>query len=478
MDDERTGFLSLIDNWSAVYDCAVVTYIALRKNNHSEERLICFGRVELHAAPYDSFSDLKAQHFETEHIIAHKEVVSLKGWLHETLESVLDNGRLNSDTDSECALHTEDNGTLSYHFRTYHPYSISEGPRIPTLYIRGVGKWNLLNALQLKPEDIDLELKAADTPYDSLDELLVSFGLENSESTIITVAAGAPAFILDDSTIINSEVVRLRCIMESSLPINDLKIGVRILRREPKHDPIVDRVSFCGQEFKWQEDESGSKTRLGEVKFRVKDAQLVQVYLSYKNILLHQSWITDPAKNLNPRHIAYRTYDQGLSILQSHLSGNTSKPHRAEDFEMGVATLFSMLGFSVMQMGKRTARLQDGPDILAITPAGHIAVIECTLGHLANNDKMSKLSLRTIQLREEMNKSGSGPRLIQPVIVTAYSREEVSADLSDAEKRGIAVITQEDLSVFFEKRALIPPDADFLFQEFIRRPPNEFSWEQ
>ena len=51
-----------------------------------------------------------------------------------------------------------------------------------------------------------------------------------------------------------------------------------------------------------------------------------------------------------------------------------------------------MLGFSVVHL-RSTTRMQDAADLLATTPSGHIAVIECTTGLLKAEDKLALLMI-------------------------------------------------------------------------------------
>jgi hypothetical protein len=56
--------------------------------------------------------------------------------------------------------------------------------------------------------------------------------------------------------------------------------------------------------------------------------------------------------------------------------------------------LLTLLGFSVANYG-RIPKLQKGPDIIAITPSGHVGVVECTVGLINESDKLAKLVQRT-----------------------------------------------------------------------------------
>ena len=53
-------------------------------------------------------------------------------------------------------------------------------------------------------------------------------------------------------------------------------------------------------------------------------------------------------------------------------------------------------------------KLQDGPDIIALTPIGNIGVIECTSGLLDTDDKLAKLVQRTNLIRKKLVETGFG----------------------------------------------------------------------
>ena len=81
------------------------------------------------------------------------------------------------------------------------------------------------------------------------------------------------------------------------------------------------------------------------------------------------------------------------------LKPDTDKPYA---FESAVSTLLTLLGFSVANYG-RIPKLQKGPDIIAVTPSGHVGIIECTIGLINENDKLAKLVQRTTLIKDEVN---------------------------------------------------------------------------
>lgn len=57
--------------------------------------------------------------------------------------------------------------------------------------------------------------------------------------------------------------------------------------------------------------------------------------------------------------------------------------------------------------------------------------------------------------------------MIQPVIVTALSRDKVSAHIEEANKHKIVIVCREDIEVLLNQIAL-PPDADLLFHRAVQ----------
>jgi hypothetical protein len=149
------------------------------------------------------------------------------------------------------------------------------------------------------------------------------------------------------------------------------------------------------------------------------------------------------------------------------LKPETDKPYL---FEGAVSTLLNLLGFSVSNYG-RIPKLQKGPDIIAVSPSGHVGVIECTIGLLDQNDKLAKLVQRAKLIHDRLTETGYGFLQIQPVIVTPLSRDEVTANLSTAGQHDIAVVCRDNLE-YMLNRISLPPNADQLFQDAKRLIPN------
>jgi hypothetical protein len=94
-------------------------------------------------------------------------------------------------------------------------------------------------------------------------------------------------------------------------------------------------------------------------------------------------------------------------------------------------------------------------------------VVECTLGLLRAEGKLSRLAARTVNVRDSLAASNMKHLRVLPVIVTAMSSEQVAADAGPAADLGVLVITPEDLDEV--RNELIRfPDADSLFERGLR----------
>lgn len=455
-EHDYSEFETLIQSWVDAYQCAVTSYVGLKT---AQGASLLFGRVLFE--PSRVGLGISSFKFETEHVIAARFVADARPSGITSFLSKAKNGKITCiDNVNNLALETD--GALSTYFSPIHHPLISEGPRLPSLVIRGIRKHDLL----VKATDVrqlDWELKAADTPFDNLDELLIHCGLltltQMGDSTTLEVVARSPGMIGVASIITDGNAI-IECRVADALDVARLRIGYKVFRKG-----IVDRASVVGSTLEWRQE---SDIKVGTCHVPVGDASLLQAFLSYAGTSLHQWWITDPQKRFNPRYAIHQIFDEDIELLkQMLLKPETDKPYV---FEGAVSTLLNLLGFSVSNYG-RIPKLQKGPDIVAVSPSGHIGVIECTIGLLDENDKLAKLVQRAKLIRDRLNETGYGFLQLQPVIVTPLSRDEVTANLETAGKHNIAVVCREDLQAMLNQIRLTP-NADQLFQEAKRLIPS------
>ena len=96
---------------------------------------------------------------------------------------------------------------------------------------------------------------------------------------------------------------------------------------------------------------------------------------------------------------------------------------------------------------------QDAADLIATTPNGHFAVIECTTGLLKADNKLPLLYDRSQAVRRALETSAHNQLRVLPMIVTTKSREEIMPDLEQAERLGILVLSREKLEGMLETRS-------------------------
>jgi hypothetical protein len=338
----------------------------------------------------------------------------------------------------------------------YHP-AITQGPRLPALIIRGASIHDSLRRA-FGRESVDWHLKSADQPFDSLDDLLTFYGLPSrtqiGDSATLEIVAHSPGHIAEGSAIIGDNAT-IQCRLSKTATVSKVKIGYKIFRKDK-----VERLSTGGEHVKWKDE---TDWRVGSLVIPVAGAAMVQSFFSYAGVAMHQWWLTDPQKPLNPRLVIHGMFDPTSEILKRMLS--QPEQDKPGNFEWAISSLCNLLGFSTLGYG-RIPKLQQGPDVIALTSSGNICVIECTLGLIDQNDKLAKLIQRTASLREKFAGAGYNPQ-IQSVIVTPLTRAEVALGLEAAGKHQVAVFCREDLERLVERIGL-PMNSDGLFQELER----------
>jgi hypothetical protein len=277
--------------------------------------------------------------------------------------------------------------------------------------------------------------------------------MQMGESTTLEIVARTPAVVGLNSAINGTEAV-IECRVAKALDAGKLRLGYRMFQK----DQQIVRASVTGDSFGWRDDKD---LKVAFHRIGIGEASVVQAFLSYDRVALHQWWVTDPKTHLNPWQAIHQIFDQDLELLKKMLlKPETDKPYA---FEGAVSTLLTLLGFSVANYG-RIPKLQKGPDIIAVTPSGHVGIVECTVGLINENDKLAKLVQRTALIKDKLADARYGHLQIQPAIVTPLSREEVAADLPLAGSHGLAVVCKENIETALSQ-VVFPPNADRVFQD-------------
>lgn len=336
------------------------------------------------------------------------------------------------------------------HFANYdplHQVGLNGQFRLGVLHIGGkqIGHMNLQS-------ELDWDLRASRVPYESFQELLGTY-------FVGTVGTGIGVeFVLMPV----AEVVYASPVLETkATPTVHLVKGVSKSKFHLGYRVIVDNITvkrgvLPHDAFKWRLE--GTKF-IGIAELQIPRAATIQCFATYDGVAQHFGWLRDESHVSNIYRLAYESYDPDLKKMNHLIVHQMEKGDNARELEAAFSWLAWMLGFGVIKAGTQK---ENSADLLLSTPAGHIAVVEVTSGHL-KADKVSKLHERTSVLRRKIQQQNSKNIRIIPVMVTSMSREDIIGDLPNAERLEILILTKDELDQYI-KETRTPANADALFQ--------------
>jgi hypothetical protein len=442
-----SAFFSAISAWRAAYRRARLHFLAVRQG---EELSIISARIYLDAGG----SDQVKSHFRAGTLeVGQWEIPQTELSVEDaTLALIGEHGlliegigrlRLVSDTQNEVFIAPP---TL------LHPEGLNSGSRFAVLSLAGAN-W----AEWVRQPESDWLLKAADIPYDSVQELCSEYGLGalRGDRSLIEIVARTAVEVLARSEVKGTSA-ELGIWMASSLDRAKARIGFRVLDK----GHVLKRGAVSGNDLSW---EDAGLASIGTTQLEIPAGAIVQCIASYGGHAHHLQWRADPSILQNPRAAVLAMVDQSQQTIRGYLQPDLPlRRTAADDFEAAIGWLLWALGFSTATFGTN-AKTRDAFDTVAVTPNGDFVVVECTLGLLRADSKLSKLAARAASLRETLATSNMKNLRVLPVIVTAMTAEQVKADLAQAEEIGILVLTKEILDEVFNE-LLRYPDADRLFE--------------
>lgn len=352
-------------------------------------------------------------------------------------------------------LHFPGNGTSQNYGAIYHPLHEAGLPqrRLSILSILGSSNREWFAEKQL---GLDWEVRAASQPYDGTKELLATFkpGTPRDISRIDVVALEVAA--IEGSSVVEGEQAKLLVRLATKGSENKLSVGVRI----SSQGAATVRTQVAGSEFSWTEKDG---IKIGKNDFSVPRAAVVLAIANYNGVAQHYYFFGDPNSYQNPRRAAYEASDPKFEIMSDIIAKAQGRGQEARDFEALIPCLFWMLGFAPAYLGG-PKRMSDAPDFLASTPAGHIAVVECTTGLLKDDSKLQRLYDRAQSVRQNLNVSDIRHVRVLPVIVTSKSGEAIRPDKEQARRLGVYVIAREEIEEIL-LQTLFLQNADQIFEQ-------------
>ncbi|MBT5049021.1 MAG: hypothetical protein HOM58_11015 [Rhodospirillaceae bacterium] len=306
---------------------------------------------------------------------------------------------------------------------------------------------------------LDLELNACSTPFYGLDDLCgeLSFPqsvFDASRGPLIEWVIVPPAIIESDSNLADGKArIAIKCDREI-LP-DDLTCGYRFFSK----NGATKRGQVRGDQMTWHTIDSQVNA---ECVVEANEAAFGNLFLVYQGENLDLFWLKDQRRYFNEKLAVHELFDRQKIIGDSFFDRNDNQ------FEDLVAILLELLGFSVVKYG---AAISDAPDILAYSPHGHLLVIECTTAGIGKEDKLLKLHRRTQIIREAKDSHPSDLSVIQPIMITKYSREETKAHWDEARGFEISLVCREELE-WLINRVDAPPSIQQLIEAAMNCIPN------
>ncbi|HGO6133889.1 TPA: hypothetical protein ACK3RT_004007 [Burkholderia cepacia] len=445
-------FFGAIEPWSGAYPKARLTFIAVKRDN---SLVILAARMYMSAV----FRTPIKEWFEAGDVVAGQ--VELRGGatsFANTIKKIVATKGFLIPRRGNLVLLPDDGQNISIGPpELLHAEGISSGNRLGVLTISG-GRRDML----VSQPQTDWILKAAELPFDSLNELGVEYGLgtvPNTHTNFEIIAQSAVEVWMQSN--VKDGRADLGLWLASKLDRPKVRLGYRVVDKMT----VVKRGAVGGNALKWAKR---SGDTVGLLHLDVPVGAIVQCFASYAGHAHHQRWLADPQTYQNARAAVLSSVDQTGQLLRAYaLPELPPKGKAADDFESAIAWILWGLGFSPVSFGMN-AKTRDSFDILAASPRGDFLVVECTLGLLRAESKLSKLSARETSLRKTLSASGLQHVRVLPVIVTAMTREAVKVDLGAATEAGILVLTRENIEAVFNNESLRFANADQLFEQALK----------
>jgi len=397
-------------------------------------------------------SKISHTHYKSENVRAGNYHLSEMNLTGRELVDCLLSGSIQTPDGEELFFQGNEAGKYSATYDPFHAEGLKVQARFDILTIYGSPR-----QLDRHPLALDWELRAAPMPFESLQELAFEYalGLLRNTASVDVIAFNVAA--VDYSSTVRGTTARLGIFLMHGASIDNVALGYRIFSQ----GRVTVRSVVNGPSMDWTQK---ADHQYGSIEIDVPSAAVIQCFVSYLGVSQHFGWVSDPSAVQNPKRAVYDVFDSGLAILTEFLTKSGGRGRDARDLESGIAWLLWMLGFSVAHLGG-TDRTQDAADLIATTPRGDFAVIECTTGLLKSDNKLALLIDRTERVRRGIISSNNKHLRVLPVIVTSRTRPEIVADIEQAEKLGVLVITRENLEQAVANRTLLLPNAEQIYDE-------------
>lgn len=297
---------------------------------------------------------------------------------------------------------------------------------------------------------IESALRWAETPFDGLTDLCGWLGVESltnfGRGPYIDVRINPPVDFAMPSGL-EGDVLTLRLHALKSYDTRHVRLAIR---SAPGRGLAR---SLASAQIIWKPGEEALVD--GIARIECPNADMVVCMLGLGGSTVRRQLFVDKSRSRTIRLAALKSLDHNLEHLQAALIGGAD----SKRFEKAVEGMLFLYGFA--PVGPVDT---DAPDLLVMSPAGRLAIVECTLRANDLVGKVGKLAARRNKLVDDLAVAGhSAP--VQAFLVCGCAKKDlVGARKEELAKHSVTVLAREDLVRSLD-RVQRPVDPDGLLEQ-------------
>jgi len=276
---------------------------------------------------------------------------------------------------------------------------------------------------------IDTKLRRAKPPFDGLADIAHWLGLNIATPEVeptISIAIFPPVQLDVEASELTENKLHIVIKAHPGLHTGEIELAIRGV----PDNGVQNRFHASGT-LEWEDAPSA---RTGKLTVDLGETQSALVMLMVAGHTAQRQWFLDKTKAANLRFVSMSTFDKDLRKLSSALlEGDQSR-----GFEQAVANLLFLHGFTPTAPNETEA-----PDLIVLSPAGRLIIVECTLKTTDIASKLGKLVDRRECLR---SLTGSNSPLADPVaVLVCRAPRESIVQAETARKHNVILATRETL---------------------------------
>lgn len=305
------------------------------------------------------------------------------------------------------------------------------------------------------PPTIDDDLRRANVPFDGFSDLMQWLSLQDfrhpSGRPSISIVVHPPAQIsISDCALTDEKLTVAIEIMPSVHPEN---VSVAVMGSPPNGVSLRKQLR---NSLEWK-NQPDKKRICGVCTVNMDGAYMALVALSIGSVYVQRHWFSDPSLSRNIRYTATQEFDTDLRMIKKRLESSDSRV-----FEKAVAALIFLLGFAPLMMLET-----DAPDIIAVSPAGQVVLVECTIKTTDAEAKIGNLVARRESLKSAFLRGNFSNPIIS-LLVCQCERSHIHASDAAIASNDVILLTKEDLTQYVVN-AQHPVDADEISAKALTR---------